>query len=351
AKGRARRIPAEERTIAAGCPWNVSLLKYSLNPRMNPEYVASEMDAARQELTESEFASEFEGLMSTAEGAMFPQLAERHLTQIPRDTYENCVWVLGVDQGPKNFAGVLLGFDGKKVIVANEYFDNDPRTMKYKMGVMRDLVPNWIHTLGGDPYMWRLTIFDCDPPILRELDEFEDDALEWPTDVTFRVKDMKGRYTQENWRRETYEFFNSMAQRTDTNIYFDIENCDFLHDQLLRAQARRGDESMKQKGWIIKDAIRGDHVPDAFIMALFTIMSGQLIIPDRVFKTDIDPWEDAKKAMEYRIRNDENQELKGFPGYKSSTPNETFKEIFGRERKQRQKGPQQPKEAWHYKDY
>ncbi len=47
AKGRARRIPSSERTIAAGCPWNISLLKYSMDPKDNPEYVKSELEAAR----------------------------------------------------------------------------------------------------------------------------------------------------------------------------------------------------------------------------------------------------------------------------------------------------------------
>jgi hypothetical protein len=257
------------------------------------------------------------------------------------------VWVLGIDQGPKNFAACLLGFDGKRVIAANEYFDNDPRTMKSKLEIMRDLVPGWIRTAGGDPARWRLTIFDVDPPILNELDEFEDEGLEWPTEYTFRVKDLKGRYTQENWRRETYEYLNSLAQPTNPNLYFDATHCDFLHDQLVRAQARRGDDAMAKKGWVIKDALRGDHVADAFIMALFTILSGQLLIPDRVFEVD-NPYADAQKAFEYKIRKDEVRELKGFT--KETTADEVFKKVFGRDRHQTG-GTRQPKEAWHDKDY
>jgi hypothetical protein len=344
-RGRMKRISTDERTIEAGCPWNVSLLKYSMKPHDNPEYVASELEAAKQELTEAEYASEFEGLMATAEGAMFPQLAERHLQEIPREVYENCVWVLGIDQGPKNFAACLVGFDGRRVIAANEYFNDGPYTMKSKMQELRDMVPGWIRQAGGTPDRWRLTIFDVDPPLLNELDEFEDAGEEWPTDVTFRIKDKKGRWNQENWRRETYEFLNNLAQPRETNILFDTINCDFLHDQMVRAQARPGDDEMRQKGWIIKDPIRGDHVPDAFIMALFTILSGQMVLPDAGFKQD-DPYADSRKAFEFRLRVDENKELSGFTGNKT-TPDEQFEKTFGRKRLQKESS----KNHWNYKDY
>jgi hypothetical protein len=346
-RGRMRRIPTSERTIESGCPWNISLLKYSMHPEENPEYVASELAAARQELTESEYASEFEGLMASADGSIFPQLGERHLTVIPRDTYENCAWVVGIDQGPKNFAACLVGFDGRTVVAANEYFDNDPRTMKSKMDIVRDLVPGWIRKAGGDPNRWILTIFDVDPPILNELDEFEDEKRKWPTDVTFRIKDKKGRWNQENWRKETYEYLNALAQPANPHIYFDDLNCDYLHDQLQRAQARGGDDAMKQKGWVIKDPVRGDHVPDAFIMALFTILSGQFTMPD-VHKGAGDPYEESKKAFEFNLREAEERELRGFTG-NTSTPDSTFENVFGRPRKSG--NPMQPKQHWNYKDY
>jgi len=342
-KGRARRIPSSERTVAAGCPWNISLLKYSMDPEQNPEYVSSELAAARQELTDAEYASEFQGLMASAEGAIFAQLSERHLSRIPRDFYENCMWVLGIDQGPKNFAACLLAYDGKTVVVANEYFDNDPRTMKSKMEIMRDLVPAWIKKAGGNSSNWTLTIFDVDPPLLNELDEFENEGLPWPSEYTFRIKDKKGRWNQENWRKETYEFVNALAQPASPNLYFDEENCDFLHDQLLRAQARQGDIGMKQKGWIIQDAMRSDHVADAFIMALFTILSGQLIVPDRKFEVE-DAFSEAKKAFEYKLRMDENRELSGMAGKKSLLDAEqTFEETFGRKRIK--------PSNWNYRDY
>ena len=344
ASGRVRRIPTNERTIEAGCPWNISLLKYSMKLEDNPEGVISELGAARQELTDAEYASEFQGLMASAEGAMFPQIQERHMTAIPRSTYERCAWVVGIDQGPKNFAACLVGSDGKTVVVANEYFDNEGRTMKSKMDIVRDLVPGWIRKAGGDPDRWVLTIFDCDPPILNELDEFEDENRDWPTEVTFRIKDKKGRWNQENWRRETYEYLNALAQPAHPNIYFDDLNCDFLHDQLLRAQAAKGKDG---KGWVIRDPVRGDHVPDAFIMALFTILSGQFTLPDRKYEGD-DPYADSKKAFEFSLREAENRELSGFTESRPSS-DENFKSVFGRPR--RGGNPLRPKNQWNYKDY
>ncbi len=346
-QGRTRRIPASERTIEAGCPWNISLLKYSLSPEQNPEYVASELAAARQELTEAEYASEFEGLMATQEGAMFGQLAERHLQPIPRSAHEECVYVLGIDQGPKNFAGCLLGFDGTRVFVVNEHFDDGPRPVMSKMDDLRDMVPGWIRQAGGDPASWRLTIFDADPPVLNELAVFEDEGRDWPTEYTFRTKDKKGRWNQENWRRETYEYVNVLAQPRPANLYFDDVKCDFLHDQLLRAQSRSGDGDMKQKGWIIQDAVRGDHVPDAFIMALWTILSGQLVLPDRTFEVDTG-YTDAQHAFEFKLRNDERKELSGFTGNKA-TEDEMFEDAFGRPQRKGRSPASQP--HWNYKDY
>jgi hypothetical protein len=222
--------------------------------------------------------------------------------------------------------------------------------MKSKMDIMRDLVPSWIVKAGGNPANWILTIFDVDPPILNELTEYEEEARAWPTPYTFRIKDKKGRWNQENWRRETYEFFNALAQPTSPNIYFDALHCDFLHDQLLRAQARHGDDGMKQKGWIMQDVQRSDHVADAFIMALFTILAGQFIIPDQDFRVDNDPYADAKKAFEFRLREDENRELSAMAGSKSRVnPDDIFREVFGRGKSNA--SPLRPVKFWSYKDY
>jgi hypothetical protein len=130
-------------------------------------------------------------------------------------------------------------------------------------------------------------------------------------------------------------------------LYFDAINCDFLHDQLVRAQMRYGDKDMKQKGWVIQDALRGDHVADAFIMALFTILSGQLELPDRTFTVE-DPYAEAKKAFDYALARDEARELSGITG-KKVNDNEVFEKVFGRKRKGG--NPMKPTDQWHYKDY
>ncbi|MCW4026135.1 MAG: terminase family protein [Candidatus Bathyarchaeota archaeon] len=342
-RGRQRRIPPSERTIEAGCPWNISLLQYSLTPDQNPEYVSSELAAAKSELTDAEYASEFEGIMASSEGAIFPALSARNLVQIPRASQEECAYVLGIDQGPKNFAACLLGYDTEKVWVVNEYFDNTQRMMKAKMEEVMDLVPGWIRQVGGDPKKWALTIFDVDPPLLNELSALEDEGNEWPTEYTFRIKDKKGRWNQENWRRETYEFINRLSQSSPCKLYFDEIHCDFLHDQLMRAQSTGSDG----KGWNITDAVRQDHVADAFVMAMFTILSGSLVISDREFRVD-DAWDDAKKAALYRLREAEKRELSGMTG-KIETSDKTFERTFGRKR--RKGNSMVPGSRWNYKDY
>jgi hypothetical protein len=216
------------------------------------------------------------------------------------------------------------------------------------MDAVRDIVPGWIRHAGGDPASWRLTIFDADPPVLNELNVFEDEGRPWDTEYTFRTKDKKGRWNQENWRRETYEYVNTLSQPKPAHLFFDDTKCDFLHDQLLRAQARPGDADMKQKGWIIHDAIRGDHVPDAFIMALWTILSGQVTLPDRVFQADT-AMSDAQRAFEFQLRNDERKELSGFTGNKASE-DEIFEDAFGRPRR-KGKTPTGNQSHWNYKDY
>jgi hypothetical protein len=104
---------------------------------------------------------------------------------------------------------------------------------------------------------------------------------------------------------------------------------------------------MKQKGWIIQDALRGDHVADAFIMAMFAILSGQLTIPERTFAPE-DPYAEAKRAFEYSLARDENRELSGVDGKKVSDE-EVFERAFGR--KLKSDNPMTPKNHWNYKDY
>ncbi len=98
---------------------------------------------------------------------------------------------------------------------------------------------------------------------------------------------------------------------------------------------------------MIHDAVRGDHVPDAFIMALWTILSGQLILPDRKFEVDTG-YTDAARAFEFQLKKDENRELSGFTG-NHETEEETFENVFGRPRKGRT--PTGNQAHWNYKDY
>lgn len=335
--GRVVRIPPEKRTLAAGCPWGWSLLSYNLDPSDNPEYVKSELQSARWELMDEEYASEFQGIMTLQEGAKFPQIRERHLVNIPFEGYNNSVFVLGVDQGPKNFAACLVGYDGKRIIGAREYFEQDAMTMKYHMDVLRNSVPNWIKQLGGMDNAWRLTIFDVDPNILPELNEFELENRPWPTEITFRPKRQKG---TEQWRPEVYEYINSLAAPANPQLIFDMQHCQLLHDQLMMVQNKpenpdRDGMQPNSKMWVVNDPWRGDHVLDAFVMALWTIFSNQLRTDVQIERPHQDPWREHQAVFDYQRRIQEKKELSGFSTKeerKSFNVDKIFKEEFGRER-------------------
>lgn len=333
-KGKITRIPPDKRTLASGCPWNVSLLKYQMDPTDNPEYVQSELDAARLELTDAEYASEFEGLMASAEGAKFPHITPDHIIRIPPYKLQECVYVLGIDQGPKNFAAVLLGYDNRKIYVIKEFFESQPRTMKSNLEVLYQQVPRWLKFMGCDPSQWLLTIFDAAPLIHNELLEMEEEGKAWPTETTFRPAERANL----SWRPDTYEFINALAAAKDPNLLFDLE-CDLLHDQLMRAQNRPDNRDIdaknsNKKGWIITDAWRGDHVVDAFVMAVYTIAIGSLMKPDKM-PTPGDPFSEAKAAFDYMVAKSEQDELSGFNRGRSLSPSEDgalFEKHFGRPR-------------------
>lgn len=329
------RMSPEQRTLAAGCNWNVSLCAFTMDPKDNPEYVKSELKAARMELMDEEYASEFEGLMSSAQGAKFPHVKPQNLIKIPRGIFDNCVFVLGVDQGPKNFAATLLGWDGKTAYVAREYFENDMQTMKSHMEILRKQVPLWIRYAGGNPDDWKLTIFDADPPLINELEEFNNEGKTWPTEVTWRPKNATGRWDI-NWRQETYEFVNQLTALEQPALYFDAEFCDLLHDQMMRAQDRpitRDKDSSGQgntKGWVIHDPWRGDHVVDSLILALYTVLSNQIIKMAEPAKAK-SSWDEHQAAFDFTRMRDEQRELKGFIKYKN-TEDELYEKQFGRKR-------------------
>ena len=331
------RIAPEDRTLAAGCSWNISMLYFKLAPDDNPEYVKSELGAARMELMDDEYASEFAGEMAGAEGALFPQIKPRHLLPIPRSLYQDCAYVLGVDQGPKNFASVVVGWDGTTAKVAFENYDPEPRTMKSKMYELREAVPVQLRKMGANSDYLRLTIFDTDPPLTNELREMEQEGKSWITPFTFKHRNLRSRHMQENWRKETYEFVNELA--VQGRIIFDAEQCYLLHDDLMRVQRKLANENMDVdrgfgKGWEVNNPWRKDHVLDAFILAMWTIMTGQVKTVKEDRKEDV-PFGEAKKAFRYQFANQERKELAGFAGYGNYTPttaNELFEEIYGRPR-------------------
>ena len=171
----------------------------------------------------------------------------------------------------------------------------------------------------------------------NELEEFEDQGKKWPTEVTWRPKNITGRFNQENWRSDTYEFINSLAMSEDINLAFDLEYCDLLHDQLMRAQiapvARVRDIGQgTAKGWIIKDPWREDHVLDSFTLAMFAILTGQVIIPEAK-PLPKSPWEDAKASFDYRRAKEEQREMTGFLRKHEYVKDEDmFEKHFGRRR-------------------
>lgn len=332
------RVPPEQRTIASGMDWDKSLLLYHLKPEDNPTYVKSELEAARMELLDSEYATEFEGQMASAADARFQQLKPKHLIRIGRETYQHCVWILGIDQGPRNFGWCLIGWDGQRAYVASEDFDSDERTMKYKMMDTRQKVKYKINALGGDDSQWIMTVFDTDPPITNELREFEDEGKDWPTDVQFKHRNLRTKFAQEDWRKEIYEWINGLC--VQDRLFFDLEESELIHNQLIKALIKPGDTSsdlpkIGNKGWVINDAWRGDHVPDAFVMAMWTIYAGMIKLPEGKIKT-MDPYAEAKAAFEYKLAREERRELSGYNRDGRFTPDrddELFEQTFGRKRK------------------
>lgn len=333
--GRVIRIPTEKRTIESGCPWNYSMKLYQMLSEDNPEYVQSERDAARFVLTDAEYDTEFSGLMVSTDGSKFPAITPSSLIKVTNDNYNRCQFVLGVDQGPKNFAACLVGFNGKQVIVAKDYFEKDDRTMKTHMDILRREVPVWIQSLTGGFGKWALTIFDVDPMITPELEEMVQEGKSWPTEYTWRPKGS----TTIGWRPETYEYTNSLAAKGD--LIFDEINCQVLHDQMMRAQNKveetqkhRDTSPDKKKGWVISDPYRQDHVVDALMMALWTIYSKQLIITSNNAAIEHDPWAEARAAQQFQFAVQEQREMTGKSPTKAQEES-MFEKSFGRRRRMR----------------
>jgi len=321
-----KRLTPGQKMVENGCPWGESIFQYHLKAQDNPAYVVSELDAARKELTEAEYASEFEGRMAGDTDRKFPQITDNQLLRIPRDSMREAQFVLGVDQGERNFGACLLAWDGEIVRVMWEYFDNSEKTIKSNLITLNETVPAVITSIGGVPDNWRLTIFDADPKIDFQLLELQNENRGWKSEMTLRPKNQVDTI---NWREETCAWVNEMSK--EGRFIFAAERCDFLHEQIKEALIPKMTNDtdaidVKRKRWVIHDPIRKDHVADAWLMACYTLYANMIIMPasrPHVFSG----FEESRRAMEFRRRVDEQRELTG-----QADEGKLFRSIFGRER-------------------
>jgi hypothetical protein len=345
--GKVIRWKPEERLLSNGAPWNVSMLVMNIKPEDNPEYVKGELDAARMELSDAEYASEFEGIGVAEEGAKFSRVLPHHARMVEESFFERAVFVLGIDQGTKNFAACLVAYDGDKIVPCWEYFNSDERTtMKRNLVILRARVPSWIKALGGESDKWKLTITDMDPQLIQIFTEMEEEGQPWRTDITLRHKNISR--MDDNWRRETQEFVNNVARRDELIFHiFDMpygqmdddesSGAYVLHDQVITCadvaeNAERESKSDNSKGWQTSDPFRGDHVLDAWYFAMWTIHTQQLIAPDNKnhTKNRDDPWADQKAAFDYQFEKNERSELRGHKAApKGEQPGELWERYFG----------------------
>ena len=319
------RWKQEDRLIENGCPWGVSMLITRLKPINNPEYVKQELNNARMELTDEEYASEFEGIGVSAEGLKFALVRDDHLRKVEDDFWSRAVFILGVDQGPKNFGACLIAYDGTDIVTAWEYYNSDERTtMKRNLMRLRARMPRWIETLGGDPSRWLMTITDQDPMLEPTFMEMEEEGQPWPTEITRRHRNMAK--LDENWRRENAEFINNMAR--SNHMWFHLYDPHMieedespggysLHDQVRQCMdvaenRERESKTDQNKGWQVNDPFRGDHVLDAWYFAVWLICSQQIRIPKNIAAgNSSDPWASQKEQFDQARADQERRELGG----------------------------------------
>jgi hypothetical protein len=337
-----KKVKPEDKLIVNGCPWGQSMVILNVNAEDNPAYVRSEKEAAKHELTDAEYASEFEGLVASAAGAKFPCVQASHRRKVGRKEVELAIWILGVDQGERNFGACLQAWNGQTIYTMREFFDKTDTTIKANMIGLNDKVPAILRTAGGNSDFWNMTIFDADPPVHNILLELEEENRQWKTEITFRPKNKKD---QLSWRIETCLWLNEMAK--SGNLIFD-ESCDLLHEQVMEALRGPEDdtETEKKKGWIIKDAYRGDHVVDAWLMGCYLMMVGA-VKPQPASENKIEAFEEQRRAFEYQRLSSETKELTGYGSeYRKSGmwEDELFTKLVGH--KPRRSGSN----YWHYPD-
>lgn len=347
--GKVIRWKPEDRLLSKGAPWGVSMLVLNIDPKDNPEYVQSELESARMELSDAEYASEFEGLGIAAEGAKFAGVRSTHCKTVPEEYFRDAYYVLGIDQGAKNFGACLVAYDGKTVVPCWEYMNSDESTsMQSNLYKLRQQTPTWIEYLGGDPENWKLTITDMDPPLIQIFTEMEEANQPWCTDIVMRHKNIN-RLT-DNWRRELQEYVNNLARKDELIFHlFDRDmysidpdstsGAEILHGQVMTCvdvpdnPERESGNLQRHKGWQVSDPFRADHVLDAWYFAMWTIYTNQLVV---TFKgtsfenKDKDPWADQKAAFNYALERNEREELRGFrPLAKDEKPGDMWTRYFG----------------------
>ncbi len=131
-----------------------------------------------------------------------------------------------------------------------------------------------------------------------------------------------------------------------------MEDCSQLHDECMRVENILPNPDSdasggSRKNWRISGSWRKDHVLDAFLIGVWTILSQQL--PDPVDGTPkLDPLEEHQKSWRYQRLLAEKQELMGLVPSDTKDSGELFEQEFGRKR-----GPPTPigMIPGHYKDY
>jgi len=122
-------------------------------------------------------------------------------------------------------------------------------------------------------------------------------------------------------------------------LWFDEDNTSYLHEQLMEALRKPEPEGVetsagKSKGWIIRDPWRGDHVVDAFILAVWTVFMDQVELPESL-STPGNPFEEAQRGLDFSRAQNEKRELMGFNKSQGSLTEdeEMFSSYFGRKRR------------------
>lgn len=321
-----KKLSPGSRLIENGAKWGESLLHYQFVAKDNPSYVTSEIEAAKSELTEHEFASEFEGQMVADSDRKFPFVRPSHMRKITHEELVNCAVTVGVDQGTRNFGSVVLAWDGHTLYCIDEYFDSTgDYTIKSHLIKVNHEINGKLMAARIPGEKWTMTIFDTDPKIDAELEAMKRENKPWKTPITFKPKNEKDLM---NWRDETCQFLNQLAK--EDRIVF-CSATELLMEDMMEVQAvpdnpQNDYSSRTRKGWLVSNKWRGDHVLDALLLATWTIYQS-MIIPGEQRKTEDNLWEYLEKESEFARKKQEIEELKGYAPVDSEQ--EIHRSVFG----------------------